>query len=617
MARTDIGKRCANAVRKLSDIGPPEPLPLPKGSSFCEDDTDLTYRLQQARALADMFDASPANQPWAATEYEQARKATLQSGAMPHWHARPTGLVTVGTDVGREGFAAVRRKLEAVWPTDAPIPRYKRGTQHSFPDYLTTDTSLVLHALIARAARDFPDATRISEKIARIFDEPQPISNQAYQRAGPIGKAQDIMSVSLGRVAVWGTAASVAPRRRPVNGAPAFLNMMQLPSIAPLKVAITKSGALYNRGPGDVAQRARAFWLRARGKWWSDDLSSFDQSVSDEHQRAMIELVYRPLLGDWFAEFNLATKDLPLISGPLDSDDAAFIYHKKGQTASGDVKTAIDGGVINGHRIYESMAAGLGCTVREAEATEGTAWIFFCQGDDTLFSVADGVPFNIDAYVARSESLGFKTKLQDGAVFLMHHIDYERGVAVALASRVFQQTVFNEYGGEAPEMELASYVARASRATKNPWYKGIERLIFEQHEARWPWPVRTLEDATLRLATPEVQERLAFLTKAKPRLASRFRALPPSAVSDLLLHLYSGEDEGVDVDAVGIHSTDAESDAYRLAEWMSLKKDARPESPNLSFDLRDLVRSLSEPDDDSGEDVDGIRPAANSPEYTK
>lgn len=584
LTRAQIGPRCARGVAALSRIAGPEVEGLPDGSSFCATEAELGLRIGQAEQLLTAFKASP--HPWAAVEAEQANKLTLQRGGAPGWSFLPDGLVVTGGGDITEGMLEVEELLKAAWVQSDVTPRYKRGTQHSFPDFLTTDTSLILHTLCAAASPGFDDLAQLLEQVGGIFDEPQGLATQMYQRAGPIRKPVAIRTAGAGSVYTWGAMTSCVPRRRHIFGEPSAVNIWQLPWVSSLKTSIVNVPWLFSYGPEGAASDISALPAMV---WFSDDISGFDQSVTHAHQLALYRM-YGRLVGHDFGEFKIAEKDMPLIGTALDPDDAAFRYKKRGVTPSGTLTTAIDGTCINASRILMSAGAAMGVSARRARETLGRAWAFKCQGDDTL--IGSRVPFDRARYEATSLALGYTTAVQDGIVFLMHHIDPERGQATALVSRVFGQTVFNEYGGEDTVVELAGLVARCSRAYQNPWFRGVFAMLMEHSALAAEFKITDYRSAVSALARPSSQERLFAIAAAKPRARGTFRNLLAPDISALVAALLPSMADSADTSAIHLTREQARADALALAHWMAVPRDERRGDAPTSVPLDDMIASV-------------------------
>jgi len=369
--------------------------------------------------------------------------------------------------------------------------------------------------------------------------------------------------------------------------------MKQVPWAWTIKARQSQIPFLWHYGPEDVA--AKLFALHRRGwQWFSDDISGYDQSVSDTHQRELLKHVIQPLAGEEAARFKLAWKDIPLLGPPLDRSAEAFLYSKKGMTPSGDLMTALDGTLINFARVLRCVARASGATLRATLDGLGHWWACLVQGDDTVLGVRSG--FNLAQYAVESEALGYKTKLLPGAVFLMHHITPETGDWAPLAARVFQQTVFNEYPGVSMAVELFSWVARTPGQfwMRNPWAPEIaQALAGAPAFTRYGVGPTT---ASRALANPEFVrdlERDLRVTKAR---SDRFKSasLPRSGLSDAVAALL---DDRAEIDLPHVDPGQAKSAALTLAHYLGTPEADRPgRLPSLGPDLDAYLAYITNPD---------------------
>jgi hypothetical protein len=333
----------------------------------------------------------------------------------------------------------------------------------------------------------------------------------------------------------------------------------------------------------------------------SDDISKYDQSVSDAHQQELIDLVAAPLVGTDAAAFKRQWKDLPLLGPPTQLGAEAFLYRKKGMTPSGDLMTALDGTIINFARVLRCMRAATGRSLRAVLGGMGVWWACLIQGDDTVLGI--GAPFDEGKYVATSKELGYETKVVPGVVFLMHAVDPANGTWAPLASRVFQQSVFNEYPGQSPAVELFSFIARTPPHfwQANPWATEVASMLadgecFERYRV-------TPTTAHLALSDPEFATDLARDLRLVRARADRFKnvdagSLPRGPLSDVAAALL---DDRAEVNLPQMPTAAAWLAAQRLAAWMANPADERGPLPFLGPDadnyLTYIQQKETEPDD--------------------
>jgi len=298
-----------------------------------------------------------------------------------------------------------------------------------------------------------------------------------FNRAGPLGKPVDGYSPALTGAVRDCTLQGLCCRRRAVNGIPSAVNMAQLAAVKRLQLAAYAWPLRRHYGAADVADKLHRNYHHG---WevYSDDISAFDKSVAQTHQTEMDEEIYARVLGRQTVQMKQWARHLPLLSPPLATDMAAFAYKRVGTTASGDLTTALDGTFINEARILHCVARASGRSLRNTWDALGSSWYYLVLGDDTVLMWAKGFA-KPELYVQASESLGYTSKLQHGAVFLMHLHDPATGAWTPLASRVLQQTLFNEYGGGSSALEAFAFISRTPQAfwTVNPWAAYVGRLL--------------------------------------------------------------------------------------------------------------------------------------------
>jgi hypothetical protein len=445
---------------------------------------------------------------------------------------------------------------------------------HGWPDYRTSDLSFLLHALWAASSNDFESLARHGEVLAAILDEDTPLSAAMGNRTGPLGKPVAALSRDADGAFVDAELTGLCCRRRIVYMMPSGGNMWQVPYTWQIKSAQMQLPELWHYGPADCAAKVHAAHQDG-WSWWSDDISAYDQSVSDTHQKELIQEVYLPMAGARACEFFRSWKDIPLLGPGLSTNDEGYLYTKQGMTASGDLKTALDGTHINFARVLRCVAAATGQTLAATVAGLRRWWFCLIQGDDTVLGMSK--PFSEAVYMDTSAALGYSTKLTNGVVFLMHAINPITGSWAPLTSRVFQQTVFNEYGGQSEAIELFSFIARTPGQfwAVNPWSTLIERLLsdgapFAKYRTT---PMRASEV----LRNPAFLTDLEFDLRATSQRAERFKAygslaMSRSLLSDAVARLI---DDRAEIELPKMQPDEAWLAAQRLATHMAKPLDER------------------------------------------
>ena len=253
--------------------------------------------------------------------------------------------------------------------------------------------------------------------------------------------------------------------------------------------------------------------------------------------------------------------------------------------------TAFDGTVINAARVLRCVALATGMTLEATAASWGSRWAAFIQGDDTIIGAPAGF-IDFDKYEEASAALGYKTKLIDGCVFLMHLIDPSTGRFSPLASRVFQQTVFNEYGGRHPSVELFSYMARATPGfiANNPWATRVEEMIKDGECFTRYGVIPVNFRAALR--DPVFMEDLQRELLTTPNAADRFKDVSRSGLSDAVSALLTNADE---VELPTVTAEEAWDAAQRVAAFMAIPAEQRTSTlPQLPLPLQDYYNRITQ-----------------------
>lgn len=592
-----VGKRAHRSFTRATGALLQQPTvepQFPSGSSFVQTDAELDRRVQQARALDAYFGGMTGE--LAVIERSQSAKICFQRGGAPGWWMLPDGLVAADADSLSGGMRAVRSLLARQDAERPPSFKYKKQTNHGWPDYNTTDTSLILHRLWGLAAGlDFDRLLAVGARIAAALGEDTPFSATMFNRSGPLKKPVPIQEASPLGIKEVGTMQGACPRRRIVYGMPSAGNMLQVSAGEYVKSAMKRVPWLWHFGPEDVARKIAWFTQRnPRVEWKSDDISGYDMSVSDRHQRELVTIGLQPFLTASEAAFKLRWKDIPLLGPGIRPGEEGFLYRKVGGTASGDYFTSIDGTLINAARVIECAGAAMGVSPAKALATLGSSWMFLCQGDDTVIGAATR-PWDWQAYGERSLELGYTTTRDEGCVFLMHYIAPKTGRTWPLASRVFQQTVFNEYGGTSFAAELFSFAARTEKFANRSPYAGMLWSLLADSALFDHWGVRRVDDVWRVLADPEFQATLARDLRANQRFRIQFKGLVPAGISSLLASLVVPSEADISAPEP-ISQDEALSAALSLAEWMGTPTSARPDEPSFSRPIEGLISQIREKD---------------------
>lgn len=478
----DAGPRAARTLRAARDPSFLEPRPhaLPQGSSWCANLSDLASRIKQAEAWRSHVDSMP-DSPLKAVEAELAGKLTLQRGAASGWDVFHDGLGLPGGAPLDEALAAIADYLVDRFPPIPPFPTpVPRGTNSGAPTYGTSDIDKLLHALLARQLTDWESAEKVYQSVSGMFEAIPSVHALTFSRTGPVGKPvpmYDWQGPKFMRVA---EATSLVPRRRAVFGVPAFINMALLPS-----ANVVKHGVMRTPWTAHTSERAiledLVFDVATVGpgaQVLSDDISGFDQSVRRRHQVGVAEALYAKYWDQATVNLWLGAQQMPVLGPPLTAGMGGWLYERPhgGVTTSGIITTTLDGTLINMARAVTAVGAALGLSPTASfEALVRKRWSAKFWGDDTILVVPPA--FDMDKYVAANADIGYKTSLLPGATFLMKHYDISRRAVYPLATRVFQQTIWNEHGGRTPEIELLGLYARTTGFEANPLARTMWSIV--------------------------------------------------------------------------------------------------------------------------------------------
>jgi len=593
----EVGQKAYRAVSSPTEARAliPAVEPLPRGSSFVLDEDDLSRRLEDAKGFWHSLEVS--SHAWAAAEADQARKITLQRGGAPGWWVSEDGMEVEARPEMNEAIRAISGTILSIPPETGALPtRYKQGTNHGWPDYSTSDLSYVMHALWARATSVNWDAfvgagARICDAMGQVAT---PFSSIMFSRSGPLGKAVAAYDTTGSVPQRIGTLLGKCARKRAVLGNTSAGNMAQKALADELKYRMKSIPHFYHPGGPPAVGRKIASRRGSGCRWLSDDVTAFDNNVRPNHLDAYARELNSKIGGPQWADFKHHWGRMPLLGPAVDRNSEAFLWRREGGIASGTIDTSLDGTLINAARVVTSVAAACGRSVASTWAGRGTWWTFFCQGDDTLLNVPE-TGFDEEKYVATSNELGYPCKLSHSIIFLMHSY-FEDGRFAPLASRVYLQTVFNEYGGQHPACELFSFMARATPAfwLNNPWADVVTRPLATAEPFR-RYGV-TPRSARRALTNPLFVTELRQATRQKAAKASAERVVDRTyepELSDFAAAQLSVTASDGGMLAGTVPAAVALSDALRIAEYIGLTEDERPAKLlGLSEFTQNLISTL-------------------------
>jgi hypothetical protein len=613
----DPGPRAARTLAVARDPSFLRPVVrgLPQGSTWCATEGDLAYRINQASAWQANVTSLP-DTPQLMVERELAGKLTLQRGAAFGWDAFPDGIGLPGGGDISEAMRAIGEYLETRWPPLGPqwstVPR---GTNSGGPSYGTSDVDKLLHALMAASVTDGESAQHAYAKAATLFGAVPQLHALTFSRTGPTRKAITVYDWRGGGLAPVADVVSGVPRRRAVFGVPAFVNMALLGHANAVKYGVMRTPWTAHPNETTVLLGLEHDLRRAgRGAMtFSDDISGFDQSVRRIHQVALAEEVYSRYWPAATIDLWLAAQRMPVLGPPIALGSRGFLYTRPhgGMTTSGIITTTLDGTLINLARVVTSVAAALSLTPRDAfGALQKGVWGCKVWGDDTILVLPPRA--DLARYTERSAELGYTTAPVEGATFLMKYYDLGRRAVYPLATRVFQQTIWNEKGGRSPEIELLGLFSRTTGFEANPLAQEMWALITERAPSLERYAITTRTELRGLMGDPGFRLTLATAIRENRSLVAEWIARSERGhVEDAALLAWLGALLGgaaEDSARLALPSPDEirlnpllERHTAQLTAYLATPTDERPAPPGW---ISDLLHPQSHMDADATDNDD-------------
>lgn len=610
----DAGPRAGMTLRRNRDTEflIPTLEGLPRGSSWCSDELQLAYRINQGVAWNAFLDASPPS-TLRSVEMELARKMVLQRGAASGWDVFHTGLGLPGGGSIDEAARAVGQYLLTTFGVTEPqwttVPR---GTNSGAPTYGTSDLDKLFHALLARTITDFQSADDAYTGVRRKFEAISDIHAIAFSRTGPTAKEIAMYDWAGDTFAHVANAVSVVPRRRAVFGVPAFINMALLGYANIVKYCVMRTP--WTAHPNELAILEGLEFDRAAcgpaSLTFSDDISGFDQSVRFVHQQAIARHIYglfwpAPVVDLW-----LGAQRMPVLAGPLHFGARGYLYTRPhgGVTTSGIITTSLDGTLINLCRAITAVAAVQRTSPTAAfQALVDRRWGIKAWGDDTVMTVPGS--FDLERYGEANAAIGYQTSPQPGATFLMKHYDLSRRAVYPLATRVLQQTFWNERGGRSEAIELLGLFARTTGFSANPFWREAWALLLERSPVTTRFGITTRDDLGRVIGDPGFVKQLHADIKENRSLvaawlarAERGHSEDQQVLSWLDAIVGHEPEEAAKLDLSGVRSlsnTSAARMLAQLADYLSTPVDDRGAAPSWIDSI--LNADTNERDDNANE----------------
>lgn len=256
------------------------------------------------------------------------------------------------------------------------------------------------------------------------------------------------------------------PKVRTIWSVPMWINAVMRPSLGMMAAVIKASP--WHAVDTTVVRRRIAEWAARGLEIWSEDASGFDQSIPGEAIRAVTD--YDVELSKWLGRPEAFTRSLAAtyeavhsmgVLGPrVRQGEAARLWARDGRAVvSGlSLTTAIDTWVRLGS-VVQVYAWTVGTSLDNAwDGLRSGRWGVLIYGDDAVVAVPPGT--STAAWQANMAQLGFTTKLEAGATFLMRWYGYGRSAgsfeAYGFASNMFNNSVNRETQNEAKTETIAA-----------------------------------------------------------------------------------------------------------------------------------------------------------------
>jgi hypothetical protein len=420
-------------------------------------------------------------------ENELIAKLTWQQGALPLWGIMNWSdtLIAMDDDAAYDLSSSARELLGDFKFSEAkPIATkgYVRHSNHSYPDFQTSDISLKMHALMA--SLPIQKIRDLEVWLAQLFGLSR--CTWTYSRSGPIARPQKVPSTyeityneSTKRHTLsidWKQETlGLAPRRRVVLGVSSYRNLKLYGMMLELKRYLTyQPWSAIGKGPDYALTYIRPSPYTTI---FSDDVSGWDQSIGFNLQdRIGSELTQRGLHPE-LTHFWRETEDLEVAIG---IPGGAFIRQNKGGITSGIITTSVMGTLLNSARVM-SVIRRLHIPLHKVR------WLVL--GDDTLIEVQNEYAKVLeDNWADINKDLGFKTGLLREYTFLMRNVvetDAGKCISRPLFSRLLQQFCMPERLRRPSDATFVASVYAKYELLKELYNKTGNKIVRTAIEELW------------------------------------------------------------------------------------------------------------------------------------
>lgn len=480
-----------------------------------------TRTLARGRVLRDELLARSQPREWDAESWRlfvdwqvgHLDKLTLQRSRRPFWYFEDKPYSNEESAPPNYGVAvrAITDYLcqQPFKDVDSFRHGYHRGSNHGWPDMLSDDTSLLVHATVAgefirrhpNSAPSIEAASSALQTFSSEFGLPLPLGVTTFSRSGPRVKPLPITSVTPGgEIILHGESTGLFPRTRLVYGVSTWINLIGFRAYPAMAAAIAHLNLWHDSDrplQGDLAA------LRARYKFvYNDDISSYDHSFSLEKLSMLATLENRVAqhCGLRGAGFEMAAVETMPILAPGFRPGTLAVTPRKGGLCSGRIDTTFIGCMGNvvrlliiANRLFRVplSPAGVHSLISGTGPIAIRVW-----GDDTI--VFTNTPIDAEEWNDASMDLvRCPTELEDGPVFLMQYLGPD-GLLLPSVGRQFQQRVANEHPYPGPMAVRSS--------CRNAVYSLLQRHPFQDELRR---ALLDLDSSCLDELTPDEEQQLA------------------------------------------------------------------------------------------------------------
>jgi hypothetical protein len=413
------------------------------------------------------------------------------------------------------------------------ITSVKLDTNHGAFTWLKSDLDHAIHIGMGEEVKksgDYTNVVRDATNLVDMFDLPREPMVTTFSRTGPIRKPQFIRGWGPnGTLHRLGQTLGRYPRRRPVRGVMAWYNEAIRSHIEGATDTLKRNDPFtfkHSTPEQTLAKLVKA--VRAVGPGWrilSDDISGFDDSTYQAHQRTLYTRVWT-FLGK-LRDMVVASITFPQLTGPYQIGFRASVVPRAGGILSGTIFTTLEGNSHNFLRVLHSVAAAMNVSIEQAAATRNRDWFVMIQGDDTLLIVPPS--FDGGKYEERSASLGFVSELRSEPVFLMTWYDLMQGRWHNLAMRALMRTATRERPAAGPATEAFAAAVRWAKCAHDSTYRVcfealIPNPLFDRFNVRTPEDLRKL---IMRDGFAELMEQEISAAQGVSRWANLLESLVP------------------------------------------------------------------------------------------